>query len=522
MCSKSQFANVDLDKARIGGTLSLRGSKVTGNLDLKSIKIGEDLELNAEAGGDGASQFNDVDLTFASIDRRVFLDESEVTGILGMSEADIGSRLSMRSLHAYKVSLVGTHVVGTIDMTGSRIASNLDMRGSRADQNVFMGQDAQYEDVLLNAARIARRLSISAAHVSGVLMLIRTHTDEDLLLNNSEFAEVQALGAVVEGTLSLTNSHVSRTVDLKEVLVGGDILMYDSSFDQHVLLIASRVGGQLTLERTKIGGQFYAWSMDVDHISMDSAELSGPITLSDANIKGTLNLTNANIRSTIFLKRAAIGAELKLGPKKIERWSPDASLDMTGARVGLIPNLSDDWPPRLEIDGLTYQSSGGVPDTFANWFRSKLGHYSSQPYEQLASVIEEQGDEDLAKDIRYEGREARREHYCKEGPWTSCASQTILKYVIGYGYYPWWAAIWAVLFFIIGLVVLWCDKSARTKSRVWRVIYSLDTLLPVIELDDSNKDTKLGECARNYFFVHKLAGFILATFLVAALTGLTK
>ncbi len=69
-----------------------------------------------------------------------------------------------------------------------------------------------------------------------------------------------------------------------------------------------------------------------------------------------------------------------------------------------------------------------------------------------------------------------------------------------------------------------CGKSPfgrrmRPAQRYW---YSFDMALPLIDLNKRHEAVKLRGGATVYFYVHKLAGFVLVSFLVAGLSGLTK
>jgi hypothetical protein len=534
MCSNAKFVDVSLSKARVGGTLSLRNSKVTGLLDASSIEIGEDLELNTEADGSGGARFNNVNLTFAHVNGRVFIDGADVTGTLEMDEIDIGRRLSMRSLKGDKVSLVGARAGGTIDLSSSHIVSELNMSGLRAEHNLFMGDGATYSDVWLDAGRVAGRLRISKAEILGTLSMNRLHVGEDLQIDHSKLNSMRGIGGQVRGTMSLTHSRVLGNANLTAISVDGDLLAYWARFDNNLLLLASRIGGLLTLEQAAIKGNLHCWNIAAGHVSMDSARLTGPVTLNDARIRGHINLTKAKAQSDFSLKRANIEGELKLDGDP-DRWSDKGLFDLRSAKIGIIPSLSDSWPPNLRIDGFTYGIVGAA-DKYRTWFRNNLDHHSPQPFEQLASVVEKQGDEEFAKEIRYEGRNVLRDQYCNDGPWISCAWQTVLKGVVGYGYYP-WRAIWPTMAIVAaGMVVLWSWKiypleaagggtpqnEMRRGRCLRRFFYSLDKFLPFIELDRSFESTKLVGFPRYYFYGHQLAGFVIATFLVAALAGLTK
>ena len=72
--------------------------------------------------------------------------------------------------------------------------------------------------------------------------------------------------------------------------------------------------------------------------------------------------------------------------------------------MGIIPALTDAWAPKFDLNGFTYRSAGKA-DKFKHWL-GRIDRYAPQPYDQLASVVQSQGNGTLATDIRYSGREA--------------------------------------------------------------------------------------------------------------------
>jgi hypothetical protein len=52
--------------------------------------------------------------------------------------------------------------------------------------------------------------------------------------------------------------------------------------------------------------------------------------------------------------------------------------------------------------------------------------------------------------------------------------------------------------------------------------YSLDMLLPIIRLNESHYDIILKGFAKYYFYGHIILGYVLASFLIAGLSGITK
>ena len=94
--------------------------------------------------------------------------------------------------------------------------------------------------------------------------------------------------------------------------------------------------------------------------------------------------------------------------------------------------------------------------------------------------------------------------------------------MIGYGYNNWIALLWFAALTGLGVAVcrVWAfGLDMRAAQRFW---YSVDMALPLINLNKRHEAVKLSGGVQVYFYVHKLAGFVLVSFLVAGLSGLTK
>ncbi len=53
-----------------------------------------------------------------------------------------------------------------------------------------------------------------------------------------------------------------------------------------------------------------------------------------------------------------------------------------------------------------------------------------------------------------------------------------------------------------------------------KLFYSLDELLPIVELNKKHGDVNITGWAKYYFYIHKISGWVLGSFLVAGLAGL--
>jgi hypothetical protein len=332
--------------------------------------------------------------------------------------------------------------------------------------------------------------------------------------DKAEFADVELIGAHVGGTLELDGSKVSGKLDMNRLRVDGSLYMRDKAEFADVVLIDTHVGGTLELSNSKVAGNFNCYGLEIElHVFMDGAQFDDRIDCSTAKVKGNLHLTDSRLQKNVDLSGAEIGGTLHL---EAVQWSDSATLTLRDAKVGIIPALGDAWAPKLDLEGFTYRSAGAARQ-FEDWF-GRLDHYAPQPYDQLASVVQSQGNEPLATAIRYLGRERER----SEATYGAWAWLIVLKWAIGYGYYPYFAMFWAIGFVMLGALVLRVSGEGPRNRMPFGLTYSFDLLLPIIRLRESHYQIDLKTWARYYFYGHKIMGYLLASFLIAGLTGLTK
>ena len=93
--------------------------------------------------------------------------------------------------------------------------------------------------------------------------------------------------------------------------------------------------------------------------------------------------------------------------------------------------------------------------------------------------------------------------------------------MIGYGYRVWHALLWIGALITLGWIVARSSKAKTPRSDerlgFW---YSVDRLLPIVELNKRHYEVDLPPRSRVYFYFHTVMGYVLATFLLAGLSGL--
>jgi hypothetical protein len=217
-------------------------------------------------------------------------------------------------------------------------------------------------------------------------------------------------------------------------------------------------------------------------------------------------------------------------------WREGADLILRNTHVGAL--LASSWPDegKLQLDGFSYDRLGGYEgpvtdrptpddiDDYIDWLARDLS-YTPQPYEHLAAVLQAAGEPTKANRIRYESRERERVEAWVQRDYARWFGLTLLKCTIGYGLgLRYFRAVWWILVFtLIGTVFLLAFRQGP-EGLAAKAAFSLDRLLPIVQLDESHKEVEAGLASRvkYYFYAHKLVGWVLASFLIAAMAGLTQ
>jgi hypothetical protein len=499
-------SKVTLNGAHVGGALALVGSKIAGQLDLSILQAGS-LFMN------GKAEFAEVKLIDAHVGDKLSLASSKVSGELDMNELRVGGDLSLSHAELAEVNLTAAGVGSEIDLTGSKITGVLNMNTLQA-RELMMYDNAEFKEVKLIGAHIGDHLSLNGSKVTNTLNMNGLQVGGDLLMRGAEFASIDLTTANVGGQLTLVGSKVSGPLTMDGLQVGEHLTMQQASLAS-LELETSHVAGGFNLTGSKIAGSFRCYALEVvQEIDMSEAEFSGLIDCQKVKIKGDLKLGKGKFIGNVNLAGAEIGGTLHLDGAQ---WDRNGTLDLRDAKIERIPALSGAWAEKQNIDGFTYRTVD-APDQFASWF-ARLTYYTPQPYYQLASVVESQGNVPLATAIRYSGRDAER----KEARGLSWIWLTILRSLIGYGYYPQWAIFWALALVLGGAVVMRISEEGPRNGMPYGVAYSFDLLLPIIRLREKHYQIDLQTWwARYYFYGHKVMGYVLASFLIAAISGLTK
>ena len=492
--------------------IRLSGALIVGMLDLEACRLYRDVGLKD-------CRFEAAPVLNSAIVERLFLDGSWLPGLYA-------ERLDARG----GLYLRGSIVDGEVRLLSARFGGNVECDGATlrfASGQAFNAEGIEARNILFRGASIAGGVDLAGAVLAA-----------DLDLGGVKVTCPDAM-AVNGGALS----------------AGGSVILQSAAFEGEVCLLAAKIGGDLNCT-----GAHFA-NTGNDALQMSRATIAGAFFLQKgAVVDGTLAMTGSTIGS---IHDDAVS------------WPKPGNLVLNRCLYGAFIDGPVDAVSRL--DWLSRQGPDHSGDDF--W---------PQPYEQVASVLREMGHEDDAQTIliakeRLQREARRRGERSPVVRGVLAVIDSILKVTVGYGRRPLLALGWILVFWVVGVGVFWFSESQGAfrpnspvilRSPEWTLcglpqaeqrflastqqltsgraakdqtqlscfrdqweaasypvfnplMYSLDTLLPVLELDQrafwSPDPTKpWGRFARAYFYFQSIIGWTLSLLAVAGFSGLVR
>jgi hypothetical protein len=408
------------------------------------------------------------------------------------------------------------------------------------------GEKSFDKEVILNSAIIGRDLILNEAAFRDKVEMYNARVGDRLIMRNASFSESLSMNEISVGSnLNLAESIFDKEVKLKVAKIGRNVYLNEAKFKDRIDMTGIDVTGSLFFE----GGSF---SKDID-ISLSKI---GIINYQGTYLE-TLNLTGTHVNKVLVESTEKV----KWPNKLILHGFTYDQFFLTGEKGDTIQN----------------------EDLYKAWMK-KMEPYSPQPYEQAATVLRQSGEPELANTMLYAGKERERDEAWSEHDIGKWFLFTGLNYTIGYGLGTrYFRALWWLLGLILSgtLVCLSArkhenlselvvprvktnqngdsnnpaksnkpatsqgadnlenvasekkpgtDQSAEISLKpdakppnVWVCgFYSLDVLLPLIKLWGKHERIDMPPWQCYYFYIHKMFGWLLATFVVAGLTGLTQ
>jgi hypothetical protein len=501
---------------------------------------GQDRQVRAQllyellAGGNGPKDIRPraLKLTGARITGTLDLEAATLTCPLSLDRCYFDQPINLREAHAPAVSLSGCHMPG-LDAEQFQTQGNL---------------------VLDDGFTVTGVVSLNGAHIGGSLIFAgATLTNPDgvalgadaLTVNQGMFCH----GSTVQGEIRLLSTHIGTQLAFTAatltnpggVALGADGLTVDQAMfcDQgftaegEVRLAEAHIGGQLVFVGAALtnpnGVALHAGGVTAASVMCyEPFVAEGEIGLIDARIANELNLTGAVLINpdglVLDLERARIGT-LFLRPEV----PPAGTVDLRNAHVDTCVDNEATWPEELYLIGFTYGSLVAEPEVEVaarlRWLERDPHGYIPQLYEQLATAYRKAGRNEDARKVAIAKQRRRRQTLNLPGR----ALNTLLRWTVGYGYQTWKAGVWLLV--LVGLGWWIFDRAHPAQliaatplgQRPWfhAGLYTLDLLLPFVDLGYQDAWIAAG-WARGFHLAWNVAGWVLITAVVAALSGLIK
>jgi hypothetical protein len=408
---------------------------------------------------------------------------------------------------------LGSNLFAKADKGGkqARFDGGLDMLGAVLSANAeFIGTITRKE-LIFEQASIAGYLWLAGDDQHrgdfGPVDLVGAQIGSGILIHLADFRDQVRLADAHVGQSIEINSGVEffMAVELTRARIDGDFTIRQTKFDAPVDMKALRVGNDLSFN--------------------DGAEFEGDLNLAFARTGQSLDFTNGTF-AAVDMTGATIGSEIRLGAK--QKSDLNAKLSLRNVSAGALEDVSaSSWPAEVDLEGFTYTRLGGFGTPVADQHAAstytdlleRQSVYSPPSYMQLATVFRNSGYADKADWILFKGKLRELD----ESIYRPDRFIFLFIYCIttGFGIYPQLAALWVILLVVIGTFIFGRDKRRELSEASWfdRAIYSLDMLIPVIHLRKSNYEFEPASTrARYYLYFHRLAGFLLASVLVASMT----
>ncbi|MFD0568579.1 hypothetical protein ACFQ0T_03865 [Kitasatospora gansuensis] len=526
-----------LTGAHIGGKLSLRGAQLRNRGGQALLAL--DLEVRETALLDrGFVSEGSVDLTGSVIGGSLELsggtfEHAGATPALDLARITIKQNMLCQDGFTARgrVLLAGATISGNLMCDGGQFLhpsdTAIDAAGLTVGRDVFLRR-AQCEQETDGAAFLAEgKVLLADAVIHGTLdcrggTVTQTGTGEaalnargmkvtrDLLLGHgfSAAGKVDLVGSEVGGRVVLSKGAFHNpggvAISARQLIVRTSLLLTDD-FLAHgqVDLSGAFVAGRLV-----VGGKIY--SPGEEALILDRVRTGQDVEFeSGLLVEGTLCMRMAQAGAGLTMKSPSLsqgreGLALTLRGTVIEGAltlvsieSLEGRVDLRQARAQTLIDNPKFWPDRnVLLADFIYQSLADIDtlavDTRIKWLTPPdPDGYSSHTYQQLASVYRAAGRDDRARKVLYAGKKARPVH-----GWAKVGSK-LLRYTVGYGYYPALSLVVLGLAEIAGWIffslqhealrpaaALMSAYGSATEAKVHfqPFLYTLDLLLPVVSL----------------------------------------
>ncbi len=561
-CAKIE-GQINLYNERVPQRLVLQDSRIPNGVMVQGARFDFDLVLDGsdllgnsfQGAGLEAENFSFrngragvVELSWATVKGSVVLSGSLIgmlpdpktpdqRGGLFANGLKVGRNLTLAERADIQiVDLVGAEVGGSVVANSVNVRAKMNLNGSDIGGALLMRDGARMGELDLVSSRMARGLELSGLQV--VKPSVGTTGSVP-----TGYAGPPGLWAVT-GSISAGRLSVGDSAFLNYMTVEGKLILQEASINGPLYLGGSRVTEQFEASGIHVSGPV--------SLGLDAALAA--VSFRGATIEGALQLFNSRYDGPFDLRNAQLGA-LELWENGMDViWGLNASLDLRNADIGVLQaRFPQNWelqgstdaqgrPLRLpvQLENLRYDRLGSATppqsslppeldtDSLIQWVSDSLpksdqgqaAGFIPQPFRQLEETLRSMGAEAEADQVQVAGHMHQIQAYSADlTGWIKTFAGIVWWALVGFGAHPfrvlWWFAA------LVGLGVIVSRWSPSLSQRGWTdsFWYSLENAFPLLQpSSEHQKVIHDHPFLQNFFHFQKVAGFVLATILVGALT----
>ncbi|WP_409472650.1 oxidoreductase [Streptomyces sp. HC307] len=406
------------------------------------------------------------------------------------------------------LKLTGVRISGSLDLAGGSVTPYVELRDCRFEQEVLL-PEAQFKTVRLVNCSVPR------------LEAARVHTEGDLHLPRCRFLGGVRLTDAQIGTDLLLNQAVvhrdrtGRSIVADGMTVGQDLQAEMLESYGELSLRGAQVGVSLSLRGARLRNPYSRLALNAPQLTVERTLYLSPAAVGSIQLSGTtpargtriqrfdcqggVRLDDGRFGDAVDLERArfTFTDEQELSLRRVQvpelRFLGErpqrGKVVLSGARIVNLVDRAGSWPGpgNLHMPGFAYENlvpQGPFPlSERLDWVAAATAEYHPEPYERLAAVLRNGGEDEDAREVLLAKQRRRRETLPSAAKLWGYAQDL----TVAYGYRPGRAAVWMAVLWAAGSLAFWYAGRPRTGANAgdppWNpALFALDLLLPVIEL----------------------------------------
>ncbi|MFJ4919220.1 oxidoreductase [Streptomyces sp. NPDC088725] len=416
------------------------------------------------------------------------------------------------------LKLRGVQISGTLTLAGGNVAPYVELNHCRFENEVVL-PEAHFTTLRLVGCALPR-LEAARLRTEGDLHLPRCRVKHGIRLTDAQIGTDLMINQLHVGAdrlgraITADGLSVGQDFQADQIETYGEVSLRGAKIGVSLSLRGSRLHGtpgarralnapQLTVERTLY--MTSAWVSEdtgvpgstppfgVGYVATpafgtreEPFECHGGVRLDDGRFGDAVDLGQARFlmgpEDELSLRRI-VAPELRFRCERPE----EGRVVLSGAKIVTLVDMSTSWPGPggLAMGGFLYENLvpyGLFPlDRRLEWVTAATPEYAPEPYERLAQVLRNSGEDADAREVLLAKQRRRRETL----PLAGKAWGYLQDWTVAYGYRPGRAALWMAVLWAAGAIAFsrYAPPALQPDHPAWNPsLYALDLLVPVIDL----------------------------------------